>query len=447
MVATQKYSVIDPQTGQLDRRIFVDQAIYDEEMHKIFGRAWQMIGHVSLVPHPGDFFHTYMGEDPVILTRDAQGQLHALLNMCRHRGNRVVRFDDGNADTFMCTYHAWTYKNDGSLDYVPGEEEAYYGELNKAELGLIQAKVEVYAGIVFATWAQDAPSLEDYLGDARWYLDTQFNRRDCGMIAIGPQKWTEPVNWKTVVDNCSDNYHVPTTHGATARVQNEFLGGRPRVTHKSQFESPNKHLFVNGHALTFQETDASNQIRTVHGLSRENQAEYQAYFDATAGEVERRLGEFRATRVRLGNHSLFPNGVLGFRLALPRGPQKTEFWHFVLVERDAPEIVKDTIRIGSQANNGAAGLFEQDDIDNWRQVTESAKSPLARKYAQELSMGGGRAGPDELYPGIVSERYISESNQRYFYQRWEEFMNAESWGDIAITPMTAIFEGTAGMNS
>jgi phenylpropionate dioxygenase-like ring-hydroxylating dioxygenase large terminal subunit len=68
------------------------------------------------VPCPDDFFHTYMGEDPVILTRDGQGRLHALLNMCRHRGNRVVRCDDGNAKRFMCTYHGWTYRNDGALD-------------------------------------------------------------------------------------------------------------------------------------------------------------------------------------------------------------------------------------------------------------------------------------------------------------------------------------------
>src|SRR5205823_8772068 len=83
MGAARKYAVIDPATGKLDRRIFSDQAIYDDEMEKIFGRAWLMIGHESLVPAADDFFHTYMGEDPVILTRDGQGRLHVLLNMCR----------------------------------------------------------------------------------------------------------------------------------------------------------------------------------------------------------------------------------------------------------------------------------------------------------------------------------------------------------------------------
>ncbi len=153
MGATLKYAVIDSAAGKIDRSIFSDQAVYDDEMEKIFGRAWLMIGHESLVPAADDFFNTYMGEDPVILTRDGQGRLHALLSMCRHRGNRVCRVDDGNAKRFMCTYHGWTYRNDGALEYIPGESKAYYDALDKSALGLIEARVESYTRIVFATWA------------------------------------------------------------------------------------------------------------------------------------------------------------------------------------------------------------------------------------------------------------------------------------------------------
>jgi phenylpropionate dioxygenase-like ring-hydroxylating dioxygenase large terminal subunit len=443
MDTTQKYAVINPATGKIDRRIFSDQAIYDDEMEKIFGRAWLMIGHESLVPSPDDYFHTYMGEDPIILTRDGQGRLHALLNMCRHRGNRVVRCDDGNAKRFMCAYHGWTYRNDGSLETVPGESEAYYDALDRPSLGLLKARVETYAGIIFATWAKDAPSLEAYLGDARWYLDTVFNRVDGGMQALGPMKWLEPANWKTMVDNCSDNYHVPTSHLSSASVQSRYLG-RPRLSHEDQFSSPNKHVFVNGHALTFRDAD-DNQPRYMHGVSDRIMQMFRDYHEAKMPEVERRLGTFRARQVQLGNHSIFPNGILGFRLALPRGPLKTEFWHFVLLEKDAPDELKNAIRIGSQANNGAAGMFEQDDVDNWRQVTESSTSRFARHLPQDLSMGVGHASSHPAYPGMVSERYISENNQRLFYQRWEQFMNAGSWAEIPLEPMRARFEGTATM--
>ena len=89
--------------------------------------------------------------------------------------------------------------------------------------------------------------------------------------------------------------------------------------------------------------------------------------------------------------------------------------------------------------------FEQDDIDNWRSVTEASFSPVAREIPAELSMGAGHAGRHDDWPGMISERYISENNQRNFYLRWMEFMNAESWADISIEPIKARFDGTATM--
>jgi phenylpropionate dioxygenase-like ring-hydroxylating dioxygenase large terminal subunit len=74
MGSAREYAVIDPAIGKIDRRIFSEQRVYADEMEKIFGRAWLMIGHESLVPAKDDFFHTYMGEDPVILTRDGEGR-------------------------------------------------------------------------------------------------------------------------------------------------------------------------------------------------------------------------------------------------------------------------------------------------------------------------------------------------------------------------------------
>ena len=331
MVATKKYSIIDAQTGALDRRIFVDADIYKEELEKIFGRAWQMIGHVSLVAKPNDFFHTYMGEDPVILTRDNNGQLHAFLNMCRHRGNRIVRADEGNAKNFMCTYHGWTFSNDGRLEHVPGVSEAYYDDLPMEELSLIEAKVDTYAGIVFATWDHESPSLEAYLGDARWYLDTAFNRRAAGTVAVGPMKWLEPCNWKTPVDNCSDNYHVPISH-ASSMIAQEKVQGRGRVTQERQLSTSNfNHMFVNGHALTTQELDDGDEDspRYFHGVTQDNVQQFRDWQREALEHVEERLGAYRARKLNLTNHSLFPNGVLGLRLALPRGPLMTEFWHFV----------------------------------------------------------------------------------------------------------------------
>ena len=454
MAVSTKYSIIDLEKGTLDRRVFTDERVYQDELEQIFGRAWLNIAHESLLPNPNDFFLSYMGEDPVIVTRDAKGEVHVFLNMCRHRGNRVVRADDGNAKNFMCTYHGWTFSNEGRLVSVPGLQEAYYGELEVEELGLVEARVDTYAGLVFACWDEEAPSLEAYLGDARWYLDTDFNRRDCGEQAYGPTKWMEPSNWKTSVDNCSDNYHLPVSHFATTLARSRFgrRSGQPLFDHKFLFQSTSKHLFVNGHSLTVGVHEPGTppagrlSFQKVHGRTTKNGHVYDAFYNANGPEVERRLGSYRAWRISLSNHSLFPNTVLGFRLALPRGPLHTEFWHFVLVEKDAPEEMRRALIAGSGNSNGITGLMEQDDQDNWIQMTQSGLSPRGRRVPVHLAMGVGHetsAHPD--FPGLVSERYISENNQRNFYARWQEFMNAERWAGIHVDPITATFEGTATM--
>ena len=77
-------------------------------------------------------------------------------------------------------------------------------------------------------------------------------------------------------------------------------------------------------------------------------------------------------------------------------------------------------------------------------MTTASRSRIARQYLRDLSMGIGHAGAHPDYPGLVSERYIS-NNQRHFYLRWQEFMNAESWMDIPLDPITARFEDTAAM--
>ena len=443
MGATQKYAVIDPDTGKIDRRIFSDQAIYDDEMEKIFGRAWLMIGHESLVPAADDFFHTYMGEDPVILTRDGQGRLHALLNMCRHRGNRVVRCDDGNAKRFMCTYHGWTYANDGTPRPRPGRAR---GLLRRARPGRRSAWSRPgwtpTPGSSSPTWAKDAPSLEAYLGDARWYLDTVFNRRDGGMQALGPMKWLEPVNWKTMVDNCSDNYHVPTTHlSSAARAEprsSAARGCRTRTSSRARTSTPSSTATRSPSA-----TRDDNMPRYVHGMSSETAPDvpgvprrHHAGGRAAARHVPRAPGAARQPLHLPERHPRLPPGPAA-------RPAPDRVLALRAARKDAPEALKRAIRIGSQANNGAAGMFEQDDVDNWRQVTAASASRLGRRYPQDLSMGLGHAGPHPDYPGLVSERYISENNQRLFYQRWEEFMNAESWADIPLDPITARFEGTA----
>lgn len=94
----------------------------------------------------------------VLVMRDSQGKVNAFLNVCRHRSNRLCRADMGNAETFTCAYHGWTYSNEGRLVGVPYFKEAYFGELDREQWGLIPvAQLDSYKGLYFPTFDSAAP--------------------------------------------------------------------------------------------------------------------------------------------------------------------------------------------------------------------------------------------------------------------------------------------------
>ena len=122
-------ATMNPDKGVISREIFVDPDIYQDELKKLFTRAWLFVGHESLIPKPGDFYASRMGEESVILCRDKKGEIHVFLNSCRHRGMKVCRYDQGNTSLFTCPYHSWSYTTDGKLQGVPLYRTLYEGQL------------------------------------------------------------------------------------------------------------------------------------------------------------------------------------------------------------------------------------------------------------------------------------------------------------------------------
>jgi 3-phenylpropionate/trans-cinnamate dioxygenase alpha subunit len=112
-------TLVSAERGEIDRRIFSDPDIFELEMELIFRRAWLFLCHESQLSKPGDFFEGPMGRDNVLVVRQRDGGIKALLNTCAHRGDAVCRAECGNVKNFMCTYHGWTYDLVGNLIGVP----------------------------------------------------------------------------------------------------------------------------------------------------------------------------------------------------------------------------------------------------------------------------------------------------------------------------------------
>ncbi|MSQ32157.1 MAG: aromatic ring-hydroxylating dioxygenase subunit alpha [Dehalococcoidia bacterium] len=436
---TKLSGLVDAEKGLLDRSIFVDKDLYQQELEQIFGRCWLVIGHESQVPNPNDFASSYMGEDPVLLTRDSKGKLHAFLNMCRHRGNRICRADAGNAPSFMCTYHGWTFATDGKLVGVPGYKEAYFEELDRSQWGLVEARVDSYKGLVFATWDKQAPSLPDYLSDIPWYMDLQFDRRAGGTEVVGGiLKWILPANWKFPADNfAGDNYHAPITHAST-NLAGIRHGRNPTPGSGGRGQSYSVHA-GNGHGVISIGINPNREELRNAPPSLNVPDIVRDYYDAHMKEFNQRLGSLRASNITPKILTVFPNFSTHMRSQLrvyhPRGPERTEMWVYCLVDKETPHEVREAMHTNLTLTFGPSGTLDQDDMNNWVQCTASGKGLMGKKHLINLQLGLGHDGHNELVPGTVGTN-PSETPQRYYYARWAELMDASSWSDISSSPIT-----------
>jgi phenylpropionate dioxygenase-like ring-hydroxylating dioxygenase large terminal subunit len=404
--------------GLADRRLYSDPDIYRLEQERIFARSWIVVGHESQIPAPGDFVESFMGEESVIVTRDLEGQVHVLLNTCRHRGNKVCRAEVGNTNTFLCQYHGWTYDIEGKFVGAPFFESVYQNDIDPAEWGLKAAHVAIYKELIFASFAERPTALEDYLGDFAWVLDIMLEPRPGGIEVLGTMRWMANMNWKFGAENSGgDTYHSTTTHASARGV------GHKGVTTDAQYHA--KHDPNAGFTMVTPQGHVVNAgwVDPIKKVSKPDNPLLQYFADHLEEKIAH-LGEPRGSGIHRYNANVFPNAgfhtsAQSIHLLHPRGPNRTEIWMLLLVDKAAPEEVKRFVRREADHHFGPAGIFEEDDGENWEQATASCDGPVASTIPFNLQMGFGREttfrrpGTPELLEGNPDEY-----GQRRFLEAW-----------------------------
>ena len=205
--------------------LYTDPAIFQEELQKIWYRTWVYVGHESEVPKANDYVMKSIGPEPIIMTRDRDQKIHLLHNRCPHRGNRVCMTDKGNARTFTCPYHGWTFANDGALRGYPFPSG--YEGVDRTALGLGKvARVAAYKGFVFGSFAEEGESLEAHLGAAMGAIDALCLTSPEGEVEVtaGYLKHKVDSNWKFLVENETDGYHPSFVHASIFEVAKSGIG-------------------------------------------------------------------------------------------------------------------------------------------------------------------------------------------------------------------------------
>jgi benzoate/toluate 1,2-dioxygenase subunit alpha len=402
-------------------RLYTDPEIFDQEMTKIFERTWIWVAHSSEIPKPGTFKTTFVGRQPVVVTRDRKGTIHTLLNRCRHRGASICEKPQGQANGFTCPYHAWSYGLDGTLRGIP-YPDGYEGVLDKKDLSLRKLRTESYGGLVFATFNGDIEPLAEFLGDVRLWID-RFAKQGGGypIKVLGKHQFKFRGNWKIQLENTTDGYHFPIVHRSwMASVDAETADMMSFMTDPTAIT----HALGNGHSV-MQMVPGHSDLDADDGTEP-----LQGRFAPLAGELSKTLDPTQVRKLIRAMHgtgfnlNLFPNVSLSsafFRVLRPVAVDETWIEHIAIGPDGPPEVDivnRERLRVHEHFQ-GPFGFGTPDDAEGWDRVQRGAQAAPE----MPIMVNRGLAREKVSTEGWPTSHVTDEIGMRAAYDKWKQMMS------------------------
>ena len=402
--------------------------LFRREQEQIFDRCWIYLGHESEVEHPGDYLRRTIAGRPLFLVRGKDDQVRVFLNSCTHLGALICRRDAGNADVLQCFYHAWSFNTNGELIGVPGED-AYGPYFDKSELGLKQPpRVESYRGFYFVSFNPYVDDLVTYLAGAKDYLDLIVDQAEEGMRVIrDSNKYTMKANWKLLVENSLDGYHLVPTHQTYLDYISSLGADDSGQTAASRIVGTVKAL-GNGHCVIESPVRNGRPIAHWHPLFGEEARE-------PIARVRQRLvekyGEERTHRMADTSRNLiiYPNLVINDIMAItiryfePVAPDHMEVTAWHLVPREESESMLSTRLDSFLTFLGSGGFATPDDVE----ALESCQAGFRATETEWSDISRGMLSP---------AKSTDELQMRGFWRQWHANMQGLSHTDVQDGPVT-----------
>ncbi|WP_101758020.1 Rieske 2Fe-2S domain-containing protein [Oceanicoccus sp. KOV_DT_Chl] len=187
---------------------YTSKAFADKEFEHMWAEVWLLLGREDELPNPGDWQQEEVGAESILMVRQDDGSIKAFYNVCQHRGQRLVSRAKGSVRRFVCPYHSWAWTRDGELDFVQDPEDFPAGN-PCGKVTLEPVKSETFAGFIWINMDPESVSLKKFLGpvwdDWEVYGIENWKRYVAKSVLL-------PVNWKVVMDNFNESYHVNTVH-------------------------------------------------------------------------------------------------------------------------------------------------------------------------------------------------------------------------------------------